>query len=167
MRRPRLPLVVRWKRFVKSVKGVLADNARDAQWLVTVAYRPFLRVARDLTAEVDAILHKKIVSGRERWRAFRELCVPKWSAAFVAAIERCTGQTEFTYVTAVTRLEGSRRPWEQNQQFRASIGGNPIKVLGLSEMLATVMPKLSATVANTSIGRFLQLVKAAGLKIHS
>jgi hypothetical protein len=117
-------------------------------------------------AELDAIVNKKVISGRERWRAFRELCVPKWSAAFVGAVARYTGQSEFTYITAVTRLEGSKHTWENNEQFRNAIGGNPIRILELSEMLAAVVPKLNTTIANTSIGRFLQLVKAAGLKLE-
>jgi hypothetical protein len=116
-------------------------------------------------AEVEAIVAKKKISGRERWMAFRELASPKWSEAFMQTVEQHTGTREFTYITAVTRLKGDRAAWEQNAQFRAAIGGNPIRILDLCEMLSEVMPKLSQTVANTSIGRFLQLVKAAGLKI--
>jgi hypothetical protein len=116
-------------------------------------------------AEVSAIINKKKVSGRERWKSFRELVVPKWSSAFLAAVEKSTGTREFTYITAVTRLDGDRAPWEQNPEFRAALAGNPIQILELSDMLARVVPQLSTTVANTSIGRFLQLVKAARLKI--
>ncbi len=115
--------------------------------------------------EVSAIINRKKVSGRERWKSFRELVIPKWSIAFLAAVEKSTGTREFTYITAVTRLEGDKAPWEQNPEFRAAIAGNPIQILELSDMLARVVPQLSTTVANTSIGRFLQLVKAARLKI--
>jgi hypothetical protein len=34
-------------------------------------------------AEIEAIRQNKIISGRERWRAFRELVSPKWALAFL------------------------------------------------------------------------------------
>lgn len=117
--------------------------------------------------EIDAIVNNKKVSGRERWKAFRELVIPKWSAAFLRTVEQYTGTNQFTYITAVTRLEGERRIWEENEQFKELLGGNPIQILELSEMLGKVNTKLSTTVSNTSIGRFLQLIKAARLTIGS
>lgn len=116
-------------------------------------------------AEVDAVVNKKIVSGRERWKSFRELVVPKWSDCFMATVQARTGTRRFTYITAVTRLDGDRTVWERNPSFRSAIEGNEIRVLSLEDMLNAVTPMLSTTVANTSIGRFLQLVKAAGLKV--
>lgn len=116
-------------------------------------------------AELEAIEKNKIISGRERWKPFRELVVPKWSEAFVGKIEEMTGTRKFTYITAVTRINGDKKQWEQHLPFGVALGGNPIQVLDMRTLLATVIPKLTTTVANTSIGRTLQLIKAAGVEI--
>jgi hypothetical protein len=76
-----------------------------------------------------------------------------------------TGTNCFTYITAVTRLDGEKSVWEQHEMFSCAIGGNPIKVLDMQEMLASILPKLTTTVANTSIGRMLQLMKASGITL--
>src|SRR5207253_1030353 len=52
-------------------------------------------------AKLDELAANKIVSGRESWKFFRELMRPKWSEAFIAAVEQVTGSRTFTYVTAV------------------------------------------------------------------
>ena len=49
----------------------------------------------DPRAEIDAIVNDKVRRGRKAWRAFRELCVPKWSEAYIDAIERATGLAQF------------------------------------------------------------------------
>ena len=105
------------------------------------------------------------MSGRPAWKGFRVLCFPKWSEAFVAAVESATGCKEFTYVTAVTKLVGTAAPWEQHQPFRIAMQGNPIKLVTLMEMLKEVSAELSTTMAGTELGRTLQLFRAAGLKL--
>lgn len=116
-------------------------------------------------AKLQEIQHDKIVSGREAWRGFRELCKPKWSEGFMAAVHAATGSTEFTYVTAVTKLVGDASVWEQHAPFRAAIGNNPIKVITLMEMLKDVSEELSTTMAGTELGRTLQLFRAAGITV--
>jgi hypothetical protein len=118
-------------------------------------------------AELDAIAQNKIVSGRERWKPFRELVNSKWSHAFVEAIYDATGSRRFTYITAVTKIIGDRTLWEQHDAFRKALGGNTIRMLDMPGILASVLPQLTTTVANTSIGRMLQLIKAADLEIVS
>ena len=118
-------------------------------------------------AELEAIAKNKIVSGRERWKPFRELVSSKWSEAFLDKIEETTGTRRFTYITAVTKINGDKALWEQNAAFRRALGGNPIQVLDMRTLVATVLPKLTTTVANTSIGRMLQLIKAAGVEIKA
>jgi hypothetical protein len=83
------------------------------------------------------------------------------------AVQAATGQSEFTYVTAVTKLVGSKTPWETNQTFIKSLGGNPIRIIDLREMLNFISPSLSTTLAGTEVGRMLQLFKAAGISIES
>ena len=121
----------------------------------------------DATAEARAIELKKVVRGRDAWRGFRELVVPKWSEAFLAAVSSATGLREFTYITAVTKLIGDKTHWEQNDGFRQALGGNPIRILDLREMLDFIAPTLSTTLAGTEVGRMLQLFKAAGFNMGS
>ena len=121
----------------------------------------------DASAEIRNIEQHKVVRGREAWKSFRELVVPKWSEAFLTAVQTATGQQEFTYITAVTKLVGSKSPWETNSTFIQSLGGNPIRILDLREMLNSISPSLSTTLAGTEVGRMLQLFKAAGISIES
>lgn len=115
---------------------------------------------RSKLAELE---HNKVRSGRESWRFFRELMVPKWSEAFREAVFRETGTRTFTYVTAVTRLSGDRTEWEDHRRFRKALGGNPIRLLSLSEMVGEILPGITKTPSSTDIGRTLQLLKASGV----
>ncbi|MCP9848869.1 hypothetical protein [Cyanobium sp. Morenito 9A2] len=112
--------------------------------------------------EVNAIEKNKIVSGREAWRRYRELVVPKWARAFRKCISDLTNESTFVYVTAVTKVNDDRSPWENNSKFRETLGAE-IKLLSLNEMVEAVLPALSNTVANSELGRTLQLFKAAGI----
>lgn len=115
--------------------------------------------------QIDDIAKKKIVSGREAWKGFRELVVPKWSEAFIAAVEASTGRVKFTYLLAVTKVIGDKTIWESNPDFVRSLAGNPIKIIDLREMLVTISPGLGTTLAGTEVGRMLQLFKATGIEI--
>ena len=113
---------------------------------------------------IDAIAQDKTLNGRPAWKAFRELTIPKWSEAFLDAVEEATGLREFTYVTAVTRLIGSRSRWEQHKPFQNALGGNPLEILTFKEMVDDIQGKLSKSLAGTEVGRILQLFKAAGIE---
>lgn len=80
-------------------------------------------------------------------------------------MEETTGTRKFTYITAVTKIKGDKTVWETNEKFRQALGGNPIEVLDMHSLLEAVLPKLTTTLANTNIGRMLQLIKAAGIEI--
>ncbi|MCW5778571.1 MAG: hypothetical protein R3B11_02840 [Nitrospira sp.] len=105
---------------------------------------------------------KKVVSGREAWKGFRELTSPKWSEAFIEAVAQATGQSSFTYFTAVTKLVGDVQCWEENPAFSKTMDGNPIKILQLREMLTEIYSEIGTTLAGTELGRTLQLFRAAG-----
>lgn len=115
--------------------------------------------------ELRNLREKKIVRGRDTWKSFRELVVPKWSEAFVAAVVAATGQQEFTYVLAVTKVVGEKTAWENNQDFAQALNGNPIRVVKLKDMLNAIYPALGTTLAGTEVGRMLQLFKATGIKV--
>ena len=112
----------------------------------------------------DAIKQDKNVAGRKAWRGFRELTSPKWAEAFRTEIQRVTGATAFTYITAVTRLtaNANRTCWEQNSMFRKNLAGNTIRLLTFEEMLNEIFGDINQTVASSQLGRMLQLIKASG-----
>lgn len=117
----------------------------------------------DPNACLDHIKHNKKYAGRDAWRGFRELCNPKWSIAFMDAVEAATGSRTFTYWTAVTsvRKNRTRDVWENNPDFLGAIGGNPIRLVSFADMLDDVWTKLSTTPAATELGRMIQLMKAS------
>jgi hypothetical protein len=119
----------------------------------------------DPAVKIEEIEQNKIVSGREAWKGFRELVSPKWSEAFIAAVQKATGESSFTYVTAVTKLIGDAAKWEQHHSFRRALADNPIKIVTLREMLEEVYGQLKTTLAGTELGRMLQLFRAAGIQI--
>ena len=112
---------------------------------------------------IKQIRNNKKYGGREAWRGFRELCRPKWSRAFLQAVEAVAGTTQFTYWTAVTSVKGkrSKAAWEDNAEFRAALGGNPIRLISFADMLDDVWGQLSTTPAATELGRMIQLMKAS------
>lgn len=117
----------------------------------------------DPSAIVDCIAADKKYAGKDAWRGFRELCSPKWSNAFLDAVERVSGTRTFTYWTAVTSIRKGkpREAWEENSAFREAIGGNPIKLVSFADMLDDVWGQLSTTPAATELGRMIQLMKAS------
>ena len=112
-------------------------------------------------SQLDAIKSNKIRGGREAWKAFRELTSPKWAEAFVEAIKAMTGESKFTYVTAVTRLRGDKSAWEQHEPFQKNLGGNPVKILTFAKMVSEIQNQLTTTLAATEVGRLLQIFSAA------
>lgn len=114
---------------------------------------------------IAALEGNKVRSGRETWKAFRELTQPKWSAAFIAAIHSSTGSAEFTHVTAVTAIRGDRTAWESYPLFSAAMQGNPVRLLALGEMLSELVPAVSTTMASSQLGRMIQLLKASGCSL--
>jgi hypothetical protein len=119
----------------------------------------------DPAVKIAEIEQNKIVSGREAWKGFRELVSPKWSEAFITAIQSATGESSFTYVTAVTKLCGDAELWEKHPSFCKAMANNPIKIITLRAMLEEVYGQLKTTLAGTEVGRMLQLFRAAGVQI--
>lgn len=145
---------------------VLAFNPRsrgaDRVWAVSCKS---WQSGFDPAVKIEQIERNKLVSGKEAWKGFRELVIPKWSEAFIGAIQEATGQRSFTYITAVTKLIGDAAQWEQNPSFRKALDNNPIKIVTLREMIEEVSSKLNTTLAGTELGRMLQLFRAAGVEI--
>jgi len=123
------------------------------------------QVGFQIESILDKLENNKISSGREAWKAFRELMEPKWTESFFDAVEEHAGTREFTYVTAVTWVKGDKHRWEQHPRFVQAMKGNPIKIISLGEMVKEVTGGLNTTVAPSDLARTLQLLKAAGIPL--
>lgn len=99
--------------------------------------------------------------GRAMWKYFRELSIPKWSEAFRSKILEVTGQHEFSYFIAVTRLVGDPKAWGHSKLVAKNLGNNPFAFLTMETMWNEVLNNQSTTPSATSIGRLAQLLKAA------
>ena len=122
------------------------------------------------TSIIKSIEEKKILSGKDAWKGFRELTSDKWSDAFIKIVREKTGETKFTHITAVTRLKGGengKRKWENHKRFRCALQGNSLQILTLSEMVDEILNNLTKTLARTEIGRILQLLNAAKIDLHN
>ena len=114
---------------------------------------------------INSIEQGKEVYGREAWRFFRELKVPKWGRALQAKVKEIAFTERFTHITAVTKLNGEKSTWEKYQSFSENINGNPTTILTLSDMLDEIWDKTGSTQASSEVGRLLQVIKASGWKI--
>ena len=117
----------------------------------------------DATAKLAELRGEKKNPKRETWRHFRELWIPKWSEAFRARILELTGESEFTYRIAVTRLKGDAAAWAEEPRIKENLRGCSVGFLPLDEMWAMMLKELTTTPAPSEIGRLAQLLKAAGL----
>jgi hypothetical protein len=117
----------------------------------------------DATAKLAELRGEKKNRKRATWRHFRELWIPKWSEAFREAILKLTGQHDFAYRIAVTRLKGDADAWGKDPTIAANLKGCSVGFLPLEQMWAKMLGELTTTPAPSEIGRLAQLLKAAGL----
>jgi hypothetical protein len=136
-------------------------NGADKVWVVSCKS---WQSGFDADDRIRAIEQGKTREGRNAWKSFRELTKSKWAEGLIEKVNRLTGVSEFTYVTAVTKLIGNASAWEENASFRSKLGGNPIKILTLQEVLSELYKTTGTSVASSEVGRLLQVIKAAGWK---
>ena len=117
----------------------------------------------DATAKLAELRNEKKNPKRATWRHFRELWVPKWSEAFRAKITDLTGETDFTFRIAVTRVRGDATAWQSDPTILANLSGCDVGFLPLEHMWQVMLKELTTTPAASDIGRLAQLLKAAGL----
>lgn len=109
------------------------------------------------------------------WKKFRELVNPIWAKAFIETIYAETGWRDFTYYVAVTKLKTQKskhlEDFQNCELFLNNLSDNgknkvKIKLITLEEIIKDIFAdKPSTTLEPTEIGRFIQLIKAAGLDI--
>ena len=113
---------------------------------------------------------------REKWKYFRELVSDKWMEAFIDKIEGETGQRDFTYIIALTKISGpeeDRKLIEKSEilvnRFKAKRSKVKVKMLTLKEIIddysIRIKDKKTTSLEPTDVGRLLQLINAAGLEI--
>jgi hypothetical protein len=118
----------------------------------------------DATARLAELREeKKSPPGKKPWRHFRELWIEKWSEAFRATIFELTGQYDFAYRIAVTRLKGDTASWEKDPRISRNLSGCSVGFLPLAELWPRMLAELDKTPAASEIGRLAQLLKASGL----
>jgi hypothetical protein len=117
----------------------------------------------DANAKLAELRGEKKNRKRATWRHFRELWIPKWSEAFRQVILELTGQPDFTYRIAVTRLKGDVDAWGKDPTIATNLSGCSVGFLPLAEMWPRMLAELTTTPAPSEIGRLAQLLKAAGL----
>jgi hypothetical protein len=118
----------------------------------------------DATAKLAELRgERKNIAKKKPWRHFRELWIPKWSEAFREEILKLTGQRDFTYRIAVTRLKGDVTAWGKDPTISQNLSGCSVGFLTLEEMWGRMLAELTKTPAASEIGRLAQLLRAAGL----
>lgn len=119
----------------------------------------------DPQERISAIEKYKFTRGVVAWRDFRELAKRMWADGLIAEVQSRTGSSEFTYVTAVTKLCGDATIWEQHSSFRENLRGNPIKILTVDEMFTELGNKTNTrAVPSDEFTRILQVIKASDWK---
>ena len=116
---------------------------------------------------------------REEWKQFRELVSDKWIDAFVKKIEEETGQRNFTYRVAATKiihdkkvnyLEKIQNNEKIKKRFNKYNSEIKIEIIDLktiiNQTLERINDKETPVLEMTEIGRFIQLLEAAGIKIN-
>lgn len=108
-------------------------------------------------------------AGKEAWMSFRELTTERWSLALRREVERLTGQADFVYLTAVTRLKVGKNVtlaqavnyWVSHPIAQQNIGSNSIEIITVAEMVRAVLKDMTTTVEGSLLGRTLQVLKTA------
>jgi len=123
--------------------------------------------AKNLKTNPDAS-----ISGRSAWKFFRELVVPKWTAAFVEAVRLQTGESRFTYYVVCAKLYGNtnKSVFEKNKNFIDAFSqcGADVRISIKTfkelyeEYFSRVASNPRTTLEATQVGRLLQLIKASG-----
>ena len=137
-------------------------NRSGAERVMVVSCKAW-QAGFDATGKLAELRGEKRNPKRATWRHFRELWVPKWSEAFRQEIFKRTGQRDFAYRIAVTRLRGDADAWGRDPTIAANLDGCSVGFLRLEDMWAAMLEKLTTTPAASEIGRLAQLLKAAGL----
>jgi hypothetical protein len=112
---------------------------------------------------------------KDMWKRFRELVEPVWAKAFREKIFDETKSNSFTYYIAATRVQKNKDKFVEDFKSCKLFLDNlsdygkynvRINFLTLETMLEQMLEETGdTTLESTEIGRFMQLLRAAGLKL--
>ncbi len=116
--------------------------------------------------EVKAIERDIKVSGRKRWKAFRELASPKWARAFRNKVMKITGQSKFEHWIVCTKFcdPNNEKMWTQNKNFTNNLTPN-LRIISMDKIFKETKVRIKTTPANSELGRLIQLLKVASPKL--
>lgn len=127
----------------------------------------------DVKSWINALDTNSVRSGREAWKFFRELKKPIWQESFLNRMEQLSTCKNFTYITAVTKINGNENEWNdyvKNCFYEISRIEINAQVLTSIEIAANVLSGDSTlnrmTLASSDIGRLLQVLSAAGYSLE-
>ena len=98
---------------------------------------------------------------------FKPLFRQEWADGLAAKIKTEFGTERFIYTIYCARLRGQSRDLR-----KLRIGGNPVRVVTLAEMVSETEQRLverskqTDSVEPTTLGRFVQLMRHAGIKLE-
>jgi len=108
---------------------------------------------------------RKIISGKEYWKTFRELADKTWAKALKDKVKELTGQNTFIFYLIVTRYQGDKNLWENFPLFKRNLIDCDIRLISIETMLSELYDLLDTTPAHSELSRLLQLIKADNGKI--
>jgi hypothetical protein len=119
--------------------------------------------------EIEKIRSNGSHAGRERWRSYRELARDKWAVAFKDKIEAITGQREFEYWTVCLFVGASEIEhipfWTQDPEFRNRLTPH-LHIKTLHDLFRDIYVSLGTTPAGSEVGRLIQVMKAAKIRVE-
>jgi len=112
--------------------------------------------------ELEAIENNRLISGRERWKTYRELASPKWGRAFQEKIHQLTGQKSFEHWIVCTKLgdPDCKGIWIHNPVFKNNLTPY-LRIVSLRDIFTETLRSMTTTPANSELGRLIQLLKIA------
>lgn len=112
--------------------------------------------------ELEAIAKNKLISGRERWKTYRELASPKWGRAFQAKIFELTRQTDFEHWIVCTKFgdPDCKEGWIIYPTFKNNLTPY-LRIISLRDIFTETLRSMTTTPANSELGRLIQLLKIA------
>lgn len=112
--------------------------------------------------ELNAIANGRFISGRERWKTYRELASPKWGRAFRERIFELTRQTKFEHWIVCTKFGDpyKEQDWIDNPSFKNNLTPY-LRIISLETIFQETLKNITTTPANSELGRLIQLLKVA------
>ena len=114
------------------------------------------------SVELNSISKKKVISGRPRWKPYRELVSPKWGRAFQKKILELTGVDKFEHWIVCTKFGDPdfEIDWTNNKEFKKNLTPY-LRIVSLKDIFSQTLKATTTTPANSELGRLIQLLKIA------